>query len=249
MAKDPAMLWYASDYISGTHGMSFEEKGAYMDLLMLQFNRGHMTEHMVGQAVGQIFGQIQYKFKKDKEGLWYNERVDREKELRKSFVNSRKNNLSGKNQYSKKTGHTTSLMEDVNILSISIDEKLEKMIVKEMMAIWMKLKPRYKSEEGLDFTACLDIAYRIGAELGIDKSKIILLGNTTNLNDLLILEKWEEYINFILTDNYFNGLTLNGVANKKNWHSILNKIEYKPNEDKERLSESKRITPEQYFKN
>ena len=26
-------------------GMTFEQKGAYMDLLMMQFNRGHMTNH------------------------------------------------------------------------------------------------------------------------------------------------------------------------------------------------------------
>ena len=133
--------------------------------------------------------------------------------------------------------------------SITKEEKLEKMIVKEMMSVWMKVKQRYKLEEGLDFSACLEIAFRIGNDLGIEKSKIVLLGDTTNLNDVLILQKWEEYINFIITDNFFDKLTVSSIANKKNWHSIQNAIVHKPNEDKERLLESKRITPEEYFKN
>ena len=114
MAKDPAMLWYPGDWISGTQGMTFEEKGAYMESLMFQFNNGHMAEHMIGRMVGQLWGQIKHKFKVDSNGLWYNERVDLEKEKRKSFTDSRKNNLQGKNQYSK-NGHTTSRMENENI--------------------------------------------------------------------------------------------------------------------------------------
>lgn len=114
MAKDPALLWYPSDYLSGTMGMSFEEKGAYVELLMVQFNRGHMTDHMIGQIVGQLWGQISHKFIKDSEGLWFNERLDEEKSKRKLFTDSRKNNLLGKNQYSKKNGHMSNHMEDVN---------------------------------------------------------------------------------------------------------------------------------------
>jgi uncharacterized protein YdaU (DUF1376 family) len=113
MAKDPALLWYPSDWISGTHGMTLEEKGAYMELLMMQFNRGHLTTDMVTRVVGQVWGQIQHKFLVDENGLWYNERLDMEKDKRKSFTISRNNNLQGKNQYSK-NGHTTSRMENVN---------------------------------------------------------------------------------------------------------------------------------------
>ena len=46
MAKDPAFLFYPNDWLGGTIGMSFEEKGAYMELLIAQFNLGHMTSHM-----------------------------------------------------------------------------------------------------------------------------------------------------------------------------------------------------------
>ena len=129
MAKDPAFLFYPNDWIGGTMGMTFEEKGAYMELLMMQFNRGHMEGHMIGQVVGQMWDKIRTKFIQDSEGKWYNVRLEEEQIKRKNFTSSRKNNLNGENQYSKKgghkKGHMTSHMEDVNedvnINTINID--------------------------------------------------------------------------------------------------------------------------------
>ena len=112
MAKDPAFLFYPNDYIGGTMGMTFEEKGAYIELLMLQFNRGHMTSQMVGQTVGQLWVKIQDKFKIDDKGSYYNERLELEIEKRKTFVQSRFNNLLGKNQYTKREGHKGGHMTD-----------------------------------------------------------------------------------------------------------------------------------------
>jgi uncharacterized protein YdaU (DUF1376 family) len=112
MAKDPAFLFYPNDYIGGTMGMTFEEKGAYIEILMLQFNRGHMTSHMIGQLVGQLWESIRCKFVQDEEGLWYNIRLDQEKDKRMSFTQSRRNNIKGLNQHT--IGHMTSHMEDEN---------------------------------------------------------------------------------------------------------------------------------------
>ena len=121
MSKDPAFLFYPNDWLGGTMGMTFEEKGAYMDLLMMQFNRGHMTKHMIGQTIGQLWVNIEDKFEVDENGLYFNERLEEEKEKRKSFTESRRNNKSGKNQHSKDSkksghmiGHMIGHMEDVN---------------------------------------------------------------------------------------------------------------------------------------
>ncbi len=117
MAKDPAFLFYPNDWLGGTMGMTFEEKGAYMDLLMMQFNRGHMTKDMIGQTVGQLWDTIEDKFSVDPNGLYFNERLEDEQNKRKNFTESRRNNKSGKNQHTskeKKVGHMTSHMEDVN---------------------------------------------------------------------------------------------------------------------------------------
>lgn len=118
MAKDPAFLFYPNDWIGGTMGMTFEEKGAYMELLMMQFNRGHMTSHMIGQVVGQMWDKIKHKFSQDDKNLWFNERLDIEIQRRKNYTKSRRNNISGKNQYTKNdnidSGHMTSHMENEN---------------------------------------------------------------------------------------------------------------------------------------
>ena len=114
MAKDPAFLFYPGDWVGGTMGMTFEEKGAYIELLMLQFNRGHMSKHMMGQTVGQLLDKILDKFKEDENGLWYNERLELEKDKRKNYTQSRFNNKNGTNQHSKKRGHMSSHMENEN---------------------------------------------------------------------------------------------------------------------------------------
>ena len=111
--------------------MTFEEKGAYMELLMMQFNRGHMTTHMVGQVIGHMGGQvggqlwdkIKDKFETDDQGKFFNRRLDDEIKKRQTFVKSRYNNLEGTNQYTKKQkkqpghmrGHMTSHMENENV--------------------------------------------------------------------------------------------------------------------------------------
>lgn len=106
--------------------MSFEEKGAYMELLMVQFNRGHMTLDMIGQTVGQIWPSLKDKFVQDEHGLWYNPRLEQEKIKRAKFTESRRNNKKGVNQYTKKGdkinghikdhmgGHMSNHMENEN---------------------------------------------------------------------------------------------------------------------------------------
>jgi hypothetical protein len=96
----------------------FEEKGAYIELLMMQFNRGHMGAHMIGQVLGQkvdeLWKKLQHKFIQDENGLWYNSRLEIEQNKRKTYTESRKNNINGTNQYTKKdknkSGHMTTHM-------------------------------------------------------------------------------------------------------------------------------------------
>lgn len=123
MNNDPAFLWYPNDYMGGTLGWKFEYKGAYVDLLHVQFNRGHMTYDMIEQVLGQdharLWVMLKSKFKIDAGGLFYNERLEYEMNKRKNFCNSRRNNISGKNQFTKEEpiaeGHMTSHMENENV--------------------------------------------------------------------------------------------------------------------------------------
>lgn len=124
MAKPPAFLFYPNDWIGGTMGMTFEEKGAYVELLILQFNRGHMTERMIRQTVGQHWDKVKDKFRQDDKKLWYNARLELEKSKRENYVKTRNNNKLGKNQYEQNDlGHMTSHMENENENTLSTDGK------------------------------------------------------------------------------------------------------------------------------
>jgi hypothetical protein len=150
MAKDPAFLFYPNDYIGGTMGMTFEQKGAYIELLMLQFNRGHMDSHMINHTVGQLWHVIKSKFTQDENGLWYNQRLDIEKTKRKAFSESRRNNIKGKNQFTQ--GHMTKHMEnedeDVNdIINDNDNEKLMMPFTSEKFIKYWGIWKDYKTKE------------------------------------------------------------------------------------------------------
>jgi uncharacterized protein YdaU (DUF1376 family) len=126
MAKDPAFLFYPGDYVSGTMGMTFEEKGAYMDLLMLQFNRGHMNTHMIQHTVGHLWEQVKCKFIQDNEGLWYNVRLDVEKEKRKTFTESRRNNMKPKDKTSYEPTYETHMQQHMDSHMENENENINK---------------------------------------------------------------------------------------------------------------------------
>jgi len=126
MAKDPAFLFYPGDYVSGTMGMTFEEKGAYMDLLMLQFNRGHMNTHMIQHTVGHLWEQVKCKFIQDEEGLWYNVRLDIEKEKRKTFTESRRNNIKPKNKPKVEPSYETHMQPHMDSHMENVNEDINK---------------------------------------------------------------------------------------------------------------------------
>ncbi|MGD1008471.1 MAG: hypothetical protein ABR980_14715 [Ignavibacteriaceae bacterium] len=118
--KDPAFLFYPNDWLGGTMRFTRLQKGAYIDLLMAQFNGGHLTGQDIAQLLGQDYNIIwddnfKSKFKIDDNGLFYNGRLEIEQIKRKKFVDSRYNNLEGTNQHSHKRGRLTSLMENENV--------------------------------------------------------------------------------------------------------------------------------------
>jgi uncharacterized protein YdaU (DUF1376 family) len=124
MAKDPAFLFYPGDYVSGTMGMTFEEKGAYMDLLMLQFNRGHMNTHMIQHTIGHLWEQVKCKFIQDQEGLWYNVRLDVEKDKRKTFTQSRRNNMKPKDKPSYEAPYETHMQHHMDSHMENVNENI-----------------------------------------------------------------------------------------------------------------------------
>lgn len=90
MSKDPAFLFYPNDYLGGTMGMTFEMKGAYIDLLIFQFNNHHFTEAQAKAIVGTLWEGIKHKFTQEGGEYYYNERLRTEKEKRQNYTESRR---------------------------------------------------------------------------------------------------------------------------------------------------------------
>jgi len=96
MAKDPAVLFYTSDFLTGTFTMNYEQRGKYITLLCLQHQQGFLTEDDLKNVLEDTDIKIFSKFEKLSDGLFYNIKLKNESERRKSYTESRRNNRQGK---------------------------------------------------------------------------------------------------------------------------------------------------------
>lgn len=96
--KNPAVLLYTADFITGTLFMTNEEVGAYIRILCMQHQKGHLSKDAILQIckTENIFNSIMVHFKEDTNGLYFNERMDQEKEKRNKYSESRANNRKKK---------------------------------------------------------------------------------------------------------------------------------------------------------
>lgn len=96
MAKDPAFLFYSNDFLTGTYLMTNEQVGQYIRLMCLQHQKGHLTEKDMLKICNTQDEEVISKFKKDEEGLYYNERLEEEITRRKAYSKSRSENRKKK---------------------------------------------------------------------------------------------------------------------------------------------------------
>jgi hypothetical protein len=146
MSKDPAFLFYSSDFLTGTLLMSMEQKGKFITLLCIQHQKGHLSEKDMLHICGSYDEDVFTKFQKDEQGKFYNIRLEEEVDKRKAYSESRRNNRKKK--------------EDMNNTSLSYVEHMENenenedLIEKKKVARFQKptieqLK-EYMSEQGMN---------------------------------------------------------------------------------------------------
>lgn len=97
MAKDPAFLFYPGDWLGGTMGMTLEQKGAYFELLVFQFNNGPFTEAqaklVLSMCDASVWLVVCKKFAQE-DGKYFNKRLAAEMSKRQKFTESRRNNAN-----------------------------------------------------------------------------------------------------------------------------------------------------------
>lgn len=92
MSKDPAVLFYTSDFLTGTLTMTDAQRGKYIVLLCLQHQQGFLTVKDMLNICKTYDEKIYSKFIKDNLGYYHNERMLIESEKRKKYSDSRRKN-------------------------------------------------------------------------------------------------------------------------------------------------------------
>ena len=115
MAKDPAFLFYSSDFLVGTYFMSLEERGQYITVLcLLHQHGGSIPQPKLEEAVGKLHLKVVEKLQKNKHGL-YNKRLFEEATKREEYSKSRRNNRLGKRSKKTYVPHMENENENENV--------------------------------------------------------------------------------------------------------------------------------------
>jgi hypothetical protein len=126
MAKDPAFLFYTSDFLTGTLTMTDEQVGKYIRLLCLQHQKGDLTEKDMLFICKSHDEDIFSKFK-NIYGKYFNERLREESIKRIKYSESRRNNKLKKNISSTYVKHMENENENINEnINKNIKSKKEK---------------------------------------------------------------------------------------------------------------------------
>lgn len=94
MGKDPAVLFYPADFLTGVMLMDYDSRGRYITLLSLQQQIGTIKEKDFKKISGEKFEEIAEKFEQDSKGNYFNRRMKDEMNKRKKFTESRRSNGS-----------------------------------------------------------------------------------------------------------------------------------------------------------
>ena len=123
MAKDPAVLFYTSDFLSGTFTMDNEQVGKYIRLLCLQHQKGKLSEKDMLSICKAYDNEIWDKFKVE-DGLYYNERMFNETIRRQKFSESRRNNAKSPKKESTSEAYAKHMETETENRTITINENI-----------------------------------------------------------------------------------------------------------------------------
>jgi uncharacterized phage protein (TIGR02220 family) len=124
MAKDPAFLFYTSDFVIATRFMSNSQVGIYIRLLCEQhINHGVIPKDIFDSILGEPDQTIISKFQKNEEG-YFNVRLKDEIEKRQAYSESRRKNRSKSNKVKDKLKSKKDESHMINICN-TYDEHME----------------------------------------------------------------------------------------------------------------------------
>lgn len=185
MSKDPAVLFYTSDFLSGTAFFTDEQRGQYIRLLCEQHQNGHIPdEHMI-EICKSYDNPVMKKFIKDSGGLFFNERMEKEILRRQSYSESRRSNRAGNKKEDKPKTHDKSCDSTYDVgMSTHMETGNENRIDYEyIIGNYHSLCPKMNKVQVINETRKGFMNARVG-EYGIDKviNVLRLAGESPFLN-------------------------------------------------------------------
>lgn len=175
----------------GTAFFTMAERGQYICLLCYQHQLGHLSEADILTVTTTINPKIMAKFKQDSEGKYYNERLDNETNRRKSFTESRLNNLKGKkHKEGQAEAHMGAHMETETITETITKDKAKSIKTKKAITFVRDNPPTleevtpYCIEKGIDPQQFHDANTAVG---WVDKNK------TPYRDWKAVVRKWANY--------------------------------------------------------
>ena len=146
MSKDPAFLFYSSDFLTGTLLMSMEQKGKFITLLCIQHQKGHLSEKDMLHICGSYDEDVFTKFQKDEQGKFYNIRLEEEVDKRKAYSESRRNNRKKKEDINNTSSSYVQHMENEN----ENEDLIEKKKVARFQKPTIEQLKEYMNEQGMN---------------------------------------------------------------------------------------------------
>jgi uncharacterized phage protein (TIGR02220 family) len=201
MIKSPAVLFYTSDFLTGTTLMNFSQKGKYIHLLCLQHQQGHLMPEDFFSVCDPNDYKIISKFEKDKQGNYYNKRMEIETQKRDNYSQSRKENASNafKNKEKHDKAYGIAYAKHMDNDNDNINSKYIKEIVEYLNSI---IDTNYKSSSKIaikNISARLKDGYTVDDfKKVIDKKSKEWLGTDFEKHltpDTLFGNKFEIYLN------------------------------------------------------
>ena len=247
MAKDPAFLFYSSDFLTGTMFMTMEEKGQYITILcLLHQHGGCLPLDKLEKAVGKLSTPTLEKLSKNQHG-YFNIRLTQEIEKRRNYSISRHNNRLGKKHKNKicktyvkdKTTHMENENEDENKdVNIDKDKNDNKGIVKGIiddlnLVLGTSYKPNGKAtrdaiqarlNEGFTVDDFKTVHRNMAQAWGADSKMAKFLRPYT-----LYSPKFESYLNIKNTTLKVSDKTVKSMQAIKNWTKESEVIDVKQN--------------------
>jgi len=210
MAKDPAVLFYTADFMTGTMTMSHEQVGKYIRLLCLQHQKFILSEKDMYSICGEYDEDVFNKFINDENGCYYNKRMMEEQLKRIQYSESRSKNRKSKPEsyenhmkiisksYEKHMeNENENENENINTIINYLNEKTGKRFTTKSKSTIRTIKARLKESRTIeDFKKVIDIKCNQWLN---DKKMCIYLRPET-----LFGSKFESYLN-------------EEITNKKEW--------------------------------